>query len=338
MTDPDFESESASQLRAMAEAAGWKVALSESGHESSPELEAWLADPAHAHAWTLLQASDDWWDQNAAAPEVMAARSEALQRALDQGRKARLLSRRSAVASIGMAAAALAASSVWWRSQHEVLTTGIGEQRTVILGDGSRITMDSDTQLHVFLGSHERRMELRRGQALFDVAHDPSRPFSVAARDRIVVAHGTSFNVDLMGTAVAVTLIKGKVDVFEGIRAGLTRELEPGERLARLKPGEQFGGTAAQAGLQRTIDPENVTAWKTGQIVVDDETLEQVVIRLRRYSTGRLSVAPDAASLRVSGVFNVGDIQTFTAMVQRALPVRAEADGAGGTRLSLRPA
>src|SRR5262249_55442924 len=91
--------------------------------------------------------------------------------------------------------------------------TGIGERSLVVLADGSKLTLNTSSAIHADFTGRERRVTLVRGEAYFDVAKDPTRPFIVTARSRNVIAVGTAFDVRLQDRQVKVTLVEGKVRV-----------------------------------------------------------------------------------------------------------------------------
>ena len=91
--------------------------------------------------------------------------------------------------------------------------TAIGEQRTIQLDDGSRIILDTSSEVAVRLTGNRRSVTLTAGQAMFDVQGDPARPFVVAAGDTKVTAIGTRFDVRRSGAGARVILVDGRVDV-----------------------------------------------------------------------------------------------------------------------------
>jgi transmembrane sensor len=205
--------------------------------------------------------------------------------------------------------------------------TALGERSVVTLVDGSKVSLDSGSEVKIGYTRDARSLQLLSGQARFDVAHDTSRPFSVHARDETVIATGTAFNVDLVGSKVLVTLIQGRVTVVRGEQA------KPFEVIRR--PGTaRTTSIALIAGQQLVVDStspprvesakiDRTTAWESGQLVFDDEPLAVVVERVSRYAPHPVSVDPSAATLRISGVFNAGDVSTFVDTVVRYLPVQA---------------
>lgn len=339
-------------LRALAEASAWRVKLTELEVETTPAFEAWRAAPPHAQAWAEVCAPQAWWGARAVQPEVMALRAAALDRArqAQSARGRRQVGRRWAVALLAASLlVALLGVGAWWSVAPQVYRTALGERRTVTLKDGSKLALDAGTEVRVRLAPRARRLELVRGQARFDVAHDATRPFTVRAAGALVVATGTSFNVDLLGRAVTVTLLDGRVSVLrDDARAILPLAVAPAKPgaplLAKLVPGQQLTVDEASTAIDPApvpvrvarIDADKAVAWETGQLVFDDEPLVAVAARVGRYGSAKVVVEPSAAGLTLSGVFNVGDLSTFLEVVQRALPVTAAQDADGTIRLSHR--
>ena len=170
----------------------------------------------------------------------------------------------------------------------------------------------------------ERRLTLERGQARFDVAHEASRPFSVTARDRQIIATGTAFNVDMLAPEVRVTLIEGRVIVLQQSQGPL-RPAASGSKAVALRAGQSLvanedGGATKVA----TADLAQATAWQQGQLVFNDEPLAQAVERINRYTSQNIAVADDTVgAITVSGTFNAGDVDAFVESVNNFLPVHA---------------
>jgi len=173
----------AARVRRLAEASAWRVRLSEADSESSAAFEAWLAaDPANNHdAWAEVQAPWTAVGEAATAQEVMAARRDALDRARQSSRWrwARVGAYRR-VGVVGLAAAVACVMIYIGVAGYFPLAddyrTKLGERETVTLIDGSRVTLDSGTEVKVHYTADARRLELLRGQARFDVAHDTRPP------------------------------------------------------------------------------------------------------------------------------------------------------------------
>jgi transmembrane sensor len=331
-------------MRRLASAALWRVRLTEEGLESSATFEAWLAeDPANEAAWRQLNAPWDLLGEQAASPEVVAARRQALARASARPATAAPARTRRAILWSGLAAgaAAIVAGALWFVAQPSEYRTGLGERRVVKLEDGSKVSLDSQTVVQVRYSADARHLRLTQGQARFDVFHNTRRPFSVDAGDRTVIATGTSFNIDLTQSAVVVTLIEGRV---------LVTPREPTVSLPVARK-QQTPAVPLEAGQTLTIsidEPvppriesaslDTVTAWETGRLIFDNEPLDEVVERVGRYSSQPILIADQqAAKLKISGVFNAGDVTTFVDTVSRYLPVYATSRPDGTIVLATSP-
>jgi transmembrane sensor len=322
----------------LVQAAEWRVRLAEAGVETSPGFELWLADPQNLAAWERVARGWDYFDTVALAPEMIAARQTALGDSFrhEIAPPARKLAGVAAAVLLGLA---LAAGGFWWSGLPDDYRTAHGERRMVTLSDGSRISLDSDSEVTVRYRHQARELELLRGQARFDVAHDKARPFSVLAGDRKVVATGTAFNIDLAGPKVLVTLIEGRVLVYDakGAAAEISQPQLPRPRQIALKAGEQLSLAPAAAPVIAPVNIQQVTAWTAGQIIFENEPLASVVERVNRYGTVRIVIDdPAVAALRISGVFNAGDVAGAVDIITQYLPVQAVTREDG--RLSLQAA
>ncbi|WP_168220219.1 FecR family protein [Azospirillum thermophilum] len=170
---------------------------------------------------------------------------------------------------------------VRWSADHR---TGTGERRDVVLPDGSRLILDSDSAVALAFTGTERRVALMRGRAYFDVVRDPARPFRVAAGFSTVEVTGTAFTVQSDRREDTVFLEHGRVTVSRLDDPGQPVTLAPGDRLTATalgltmqhhadRPRRCRGGTAAMpsttSGSQRwsrrcgAIIPRRSCCWTT---------------------------------------------------------------------------
>ncbi len=344
-----------SHERCLVEAAAWRSYLTEQGIETTAEFEAWLADSDNVTAWQRVQKSWSFVGEHAASPELLALRHAALEHARreGQGRWTRSSARGTGLlrfaAAASVAAILVAAGSFWTLNKPEVYRTVAGERRVVTLSDGSQVALDAQSEVRVAYSDSSRALTLVRGQARFDVAKNPSRPFTVEAEGTKVVATGTAFNVDLLGAELRVTLIEGRVLVVppDDVVAANTN-LRNEDLSARvpstvgsagtieLAPGEQVVSSRRQAPIKvAAVDVDRATSWQQGRLVFENEPLSSVVMRVSRYSQRSLRVEdPEIAALRISGVFRTGDMDGFVATITSYLPVRAETSDDGAISLA----
>ena len=185
--------------------------------------------------------------------------------------------------------------------------TAVGERMTVILNDGSQVTLDTQSELSVAFTSSERAVRLLRGQVYFKVAKDHERPFVVAALKRRIVAVGTAFDVRLDGAQVRVTMVEGTVRVDT----------------ATITAGEQLTAAASLPDRVSVSDPERLTSWLHDQIIFDNTRLADAVAELNRYSNTRIELAdPKIAQLHLSGAFAAGRPSLFIEAVTSYFPVQ----------------
>jgi len=216
--------------------------------------------------------------------------------------------------------------------------TAIGEQRVLVLSDGSHVTMNTGTQITVDFRPDRRIVRLARGQALFDVAHNPQRPFSVIAAGRTVTALGTMFEVEIGRGQMHVTLMRGKV-VVDPPRSDLTPSggtaPRPEQAPVYLTPGQQFTVTVQGAPEVRAVDVRRQLLWRQQLVEFDNASVAQAVSELNRYSLKPI-IVPDArvGEMRISGVYKTGDSEAFVEMLSTMLPVTARETNRGEIELA----
>jgi transmembrane sensor len=304
----------------LAESAAWRLRLTEAGVRTSPEFEAWLREPGNQAAWDQVSRPWNYFDETDNAPAMVAAREAALadaKRNRDRFAKPQQLRRLAGLIAAALLIGAMGAGSVWWLNLPDDYRTAMGERRVITLSDGSKLSLDADSEVTVRYAKHDRALHLLKGQARFDVAHDKKRPFSVVAGNQRVIATGTAFNIDMAGPKVLVTLIEGHVLVLNENDDTAAMPMHPGPRAIELRAG---------------------TAWTIGQLMFDDEPLSSVVERVNRYGGTQIVIAdPRVGAMKISGVFNAGDALGFVEIVTQYLPLKAVSDGSHTIALQREP-
>jgi len=320
---------SENQAQLIDEAAHWAVRLASSTctAQEREAAEAWRnRSAAHQQAWQLAMRVDDGMAKlSAADAELMAMADAAL---IDSAAPRRSHRRTLTIAlAAGVAAAGVFLTSLLVtrpdgdaiaRYESEAAADG---RRTVSLADGSVVQLDVGSAIEVELSRDLRRIVLLRGRAMFAVAHDASRPFSVLARDGRTVALGTRFQVELRGESAAVTLTEGSVSVTGlGSLDGQT---------AVLQPGEQLRYSAQQPSWdKRAVDVQAVTGWERGRLVFHGTPLSEALDEVNRYADQRIRLAdPALASLPVNGNFIAGDSHLVASALVQTLPISARDEG-----------
>ena len=196
--------------------------------------------------------------------------------------------------------------------------TALGEQRSVLLGDGSVITLNTRSRATVRFTSEVRKVSLERGEALFNVAKDARRPFVVDAGGTTIRAVGTEFNVRRTTAEAEITVVEGKVRVTP---TSVNSLLEPGPQNQPLLvgPGEQLViSRQGVPAMHRLGSVGRVTAWVQRQLVFDTQPLSEVVAEFNRYNPHPLVIAdPELAQKKISGVFAANDPDSLVAFLRR---------------------
>src|SRR4029077_2633225 len=209
-------------------------------------------------------------------------------------------------------------------TRDRVYATDIGERRSITLSDGSTIDLNARSRIRVHLTKAERDVELLDGQALFEVAKDPARPFIVKSGTTWVRAVGTQFQVDRKSSAITVTVVEGQVMVSSA-GAGEGSAPPPLASPRRMQHAGAGGNatspeaTAVSAGEQVTVDDgviappkranvAQATAWMQHRLIFDASRLADVVEQFNRYSARQLAIEnAELADLHISGVYSSTD-------------------------------
>ena len=293
-------------------------------------FDAWLREsPQHLRAY--LEMSAVWEDVGSLDPSLNASADELIARARAEesivrlrsapplrtqgpseasGRKRRTL----ALAKVGLyyalaASILLTLAGSWFYTQRNTYSTGVGEQRSIVLNDGSTVELNSRTRVRVRFSAAERDVDLIEGQALFRVAKNPIRPFIVSADGTHVRAVGTQFDVYRKASGTVVTVVEGKVAVFgephlpspsdnpEKGGAGIPSSSQsqnastPPNGAIFLAAGEQVTVTHATAAPSpKRANLAAAMAWTQRSLVFDSAPLTEVAEEFNRYNARQLTI------------------------------------------------
>jgi transmembrane sensor len=200
----------------------------------------------------------------------------------------------------------------------------------VNLEDGTRVSMNSGTRLAVAYDDIERRIVLKEGEAFFEVAHKERVPFIVVEGDHRVTAVGTAFSVRQQRNQTSVTLVEGKVNVAPlSMPVGANRPQTPKiPSTFSLSPGQRLVFAAAQPPKLDQPRLEVVTAWRRGEVILDETLLVDAIVEMNRYDKTPIVIDdPTIAQLPVSGIYRTGDSAGFADTVSRMYDLRMVQDG-----------
>lgn len=295
-------------LKVLEAAAQWYVDLREAGHGLTQQAahEQWLAaDPRHRQAWARVQRLQ----QTLAKVEPVIARP-----ALGSVRS----SRRDTLKVLSVLLAAGGSAALGWQVApwQQVLAdyrTGTGERRSLRLDDGSRLTLDTRSAVDVRYSQQLREIHLHAGQVLIETADDPlARPFIVHSAHGSSRALGTRFILRSDAEQSQLDVLQHAVEV---------RPAAAPEQVTRVASGQRLRFSAERASQIEPL-PAHADAWSRGLLIVSDWRLADFLAELARYHPGHLGCAAGVADLRISGAFQLADIDSVLTNLAVTLPVR----------------
>lgn len=186
--------------------------------------------------------------------------------------------------------------------------TPIGAREIASLDDGSKLTLNTATHLTTHIDANERMVWLEKGEAFFDVAHDPSRPFVIVAGNRRVTVVGTRFSLRRDGDRLNVDVIEGRVQVQAGDAAPTL-----------LSGGDSAVGEGRNVLVTRRTEQQlaAATGWLNGRLIFDQMTIAEAANQFNRYNRKKLVVAdPAAAAIRIGGSFDATNVEGFVRLIQ----------------------
>lgn len=327
-----------------ATAAVW-LSLRDRGMTESETAEfmRWLQQsPKHAEIFAELDAV--WRDFNRTAalrpaasvpePELLAPRA----RPRGRGRATRLWAPLATAAAIALA-------WIGWEglsAARPTAETEVGAFQKLDLPDGSVVQLNTDSAIKVRYSDHERRVELLRGEAHFDVAKNPARPFIVAANHVAVRAVGTAFNVRLRDDAVDVLVTEGKVQVSDTVKGASLLPavadqsgpplLVQGEsvRVKLAAETEKAAPPVVAVSEVAAVEMQRALAWQERRLEFEDLPLAEVVAEFNRYNRTKLVIADPALNAkRFSGTFRADAYEPFVRLLEENFSIASERSAQG---------
>ena len=235
--------------------------------------------------------------------------------------------------SVSVAASILLSISGFWianiHGASHTFITSIGGFQRVVLEDQSTVYLNTNSEVRVTLSPQIRKVELVRGEASFQVAHDASRPFIVAAGKTAVRAVGTKFDVRRLDNAVEVIVDEGKVVVGEPTILE-SPQIDVPSTMLRVTAGQS--ALSSSSGVKLAALPKDSLdrklAWQNQILEFDGDSLADVVAQFNRYNERQLVIAdPALSSLRIGGYFRPTNLDAFISVLQSDFGINVNDQG-----------
>ncbi len=285
--------------------------------DDQKDFDAWIAQsPAHRIAFLRAEAG---WKRT----EMLAALRPFRPERAAQAHAPRRTSWKIAAAII---VCGLAGAGAWLglkpgAPQYTAYATAIGGHKTLALADGTKIELNTNTQVRLLNGDH-RKVWLDKGEAYFQVQHDAAHPFEVMAGNHKVTDLGTAFFVKRHAANTEVALVEGLAR-FDDTAAGDSRSLT-------LTPGDVVIANAKTVSLSHR-KPAALTAelsWRRGVLIFEQMTLSAIADELNRYNRKKLVIADAAAAnVKFGGTFHTDDVQAIATAAHEVFGLKVKDTG-----------
>ena len=271
------------------------------------EFEAWCAGSnEHLQAYVQADRLNERVRELASDPLIAAAARAARRNPAYSGLRWMAM-------AAGLAAAALIGLWQWNAQGEQRFDTRVGEQREIVLGDGTRALLDTDSEIRVSLGA-QRELRLQRGRVELDIAK-AEQPFVAFAGNGTIRDIGTRFQLARQGDRVEVLLLEGEVSV-ETAASAAPAVLKPG-MLARYDGSGEIRSSVA--------DIEAAQGWTRGELVFKHRPLGELIAEMNRYSPTQLRLGEGSLeAIAVSGLFHAGDQEALIKALESGWSLKAE--------------
>ena len=303
------------------EAIDWLIRLSADNCPAADlqAFELWLQQSAaHQAAYQQVTGRMNWLER--VAKSDTQTRTAALQyRPTRQAPLKQHKAKLATVASLLVVLCVATFSSEGWYGNSSHYQVARGSHETINLADGSRLEMNTDSEIKVRINHWQRSVEVMKGEVYFSVIHNAEKPFIVQAGAGRSIDIGTEFDVYRQAEQVIIAVQEGSVRV----EANQSRDLITSEAVAYNQKGDFIN-------LPAKLNIDSVTAWRRGKLIFDNRRLDEVLSEIGRYHKVQLRLAEtQLADNKVSGTFFIDRLEANLATIANSLnlTVRHISDG-----------
>jgi transmembrane sensor len=309
---------SADAVATRSRAANWAAerALSEHWNEDKQAaFENWLAEStANEIAFIRMETT---WERTGRLAILRPTAPENLELAT---RRIRPVILRSVLMILAITILAGGALFALQGAKKHTYNTAIGGHKTLVLVDGSRIELNTNTVLQV-AANDERKIWLRKGEAYFQIIHNPKHPFVVMAGDRRITDLGTKFIVRQDMNKLNVAVVEGRVSFAARGESAQPLLLDAGDRVIAT----QNSISVVKKSVQELV---RELSWRNGMLVFRHTALADAVTEFNRYNHEQIVVSDTAAArLTIDGTFPMNDVREFSEVAQAVFGLHVERRG-----------
>lgn len=275
------------------------------------ELDAWLSQ-SHANRIAYLRLEAAWNRTH----RLAALRSAPIARAKRRRILPVLL---GVVATLAVVAVPVIRATMFPDVPAKIYRTAIGEHKTITLTDGSEIELNTNTVLRIAV-DNARKVWLDKGEAYFQIRHNPEHPFTVTVEGHRVVDLGTKFRVWQKSDRVEVALIEGRARFEPAVESARTYPVF-------LSPGDVVVAKADSMSVLKQAPQElsNAMGWRRGVLIFKHTPLADAAAEFNRYNETKLVIRSSAvARVEIGGTFPSNDVPAFGRVARSLLKLHVE--------------
>ncbi|VCU69139.1 fec operon regulator FecR [Pigmentiphaga humi] len=274
------------------------------------------SDPDRERAWQRVQQVLAAVRQDIGLLPSAGAAHAVLRASAERAGRRKALKLLTASLATALSAGWLAERHLPWQRLAADHYTGVGERKTVLLADGTRLVLNTDSAVSVRFDAAQRLIVLTRGEAALASGADSRsprhRPLKVQTRHGLFEALGTRFIVRLEPASSMLTVEEGAVAIYP-------RDARGAPVIARAGMAYRTDGAAAVPADTRGLDS---ASWVHGALSVRNMRLADFLAEVARYRAGRVDCDEAVGELRLSGVYRLDDSDELLAMLPDILPVQ----------------
>lgn len=211
-------------------------------------------------------------------------------------------------------------SSEGWYGWNNRIAVGHGDKKSLQLADGSRLEINTDSEVNIRINRWQRTVELLKGEVYFSVVHDEAKPFIVTTGSVRTVDIGTEFDIYRHADGEVLVAVKEGSVRIEGKQ---TKELQAAQSASYNTSGE-LTETANDVSLDALL------AWRQGKLIFNNRRLADVLNEIGRYQNVQIDV--EEARLgdkRLSGTFPINQFESNLAVIAQGLGLTVQHQGDG---------
>jgi transmembrane sensor len=207
--------------------------------------------------------------------------------------------------------------------------TAVAQIKEIHLEDGTIIALSGKSRMAAWSTENERHVELFEGQAFFEVAKNPDKPFYVKTGDTMIRVVGTQFDVNRTSSRVSIAVLEGIVKV-----SGILNDSKTAAETQSITVTKGLQVSRDAAGVftpVESVDEKNIANWRIGRLVYNNARLCDVIDDVNRYSENKVLLDKSLHNIKVTISFEIDQVDSLPMLLSKMLPIEYTRETSGRT-------